>query len=954
MSTLTAVAAAVLSVCVSVGSGGGSSTGGAVAAPVITGNPALGGSWDYGDLTKQTVVSTKVTAIAGSDGTTVTLAAGNGGPISTVINGQQTAQFTGPLAGASYMQAANDCGLTAAAQGTIVVIAEFNNSSTTGDYELAEVGLPSGAYSDNRLRLGYGAGVGGISAIRSNGAFQQATMASPLYSGTGPRCMVGVYGNGTALGLYAEGDAAAIAGPTGAFPTGMTTTTIGGSQESSSAVSNTVPAYITRVLIYRVALTNAQVQQVQAWAWLNYNTYGKAIQAKTISSPVIAASAYVAGQPLAFTPGQDIGYPIPTDTYNVRKNGTLVLTAVSAATAAAYSSTVNGDLCYIEQTPTNANGSAGTVSSVAVKIGSTAFIPYTTGPGIYGQPMTVFVPGILEASLTISSYQWYKNINSKNNLTGQLPYSTAAHPTADAVGAYYSCRVTLSDGTVYATPEFGNTLPTSTFGVALSIAQQSNPYPGTATRPSGNTGNGYFTRYGALYDPNGVLFMMRGTNVNHYDDGFMQGTNIETSISTAAFNIVRWFCATDNWNTNSNGNQYIMASAIAKKIVPMPAIPSVNALIVGTISGGNLLTVSSVTAPGVVCPGAAVYVTAGGAQVGNLALTNLGTGTGGTGTYTMVAGATNGSAGQTSAGTTGSSDPQVLAAAVQLIINMKTNWQAAGSDKYAIINIANEWGPSSVPGGLTGTISGTVLTVTSNNQFIVPGNSYTGSGVTKFKINPYGSGGTTGTGNTGTYQITVSQTVASSTAMDNVTWRDEYITAITNLRTAGFLNCFAIDTGGSGQDQYGAINHGAAILAADPQHNVIFMPHMYGAACQSNTAISYIKPLYDASVANGLCFGIGEFGPGQNVGPSPCSAEPGELIQGADSCYTGFIAWAADDHATGSPPDVKQGGFGGFVYWETDTYAGGDPAQLTYWYQKLIMADPYRGTKFSAVQTTVT
>jgi hypothetical protein len=79
-----------------------------------------------------------------------------------------------------------------------------------------------------------------------------------------------------------------------------------------------------------------------------------------------------------------------------------------------------------------------------------------------------------------------------------------------------------------------------------------------------------------------------------------------------------------------------------------------------------------------------------------------------------------------------------------------------------------------------GTISGNILTVTSMTQGLVcpviqpqaplsagdiANYHVSGTGVTTFTVSPFGTGGTTGTGKTGTYLISVSQTVSTPTAM---------------------------------------------------------------------------------------------------------------------------------------------------------------------------------------------
>lgn len=77
------------------------------------------------------------------------------------------------------------------------------------------------------------------------------------------------------------------------------------------------------------------------------------------------------------------------------------------------------------------------------------------------------------------------------------------------------------------------------------------------------------------------------------------------------------------------------------------------------------------------------------------------------------------------------------------------------------------------PGSFTASMSGTTMTVTATGNGNRTGSILAGStvtaptGVTASVVQPYGTGGTTGTGGTGTYAMSVSQTVASKTMFAN-------------------------------------------------------------------------------------------------------------------------------------------------------------------------------------------
>lgn len=183
----------------------------------------------------------------------------------------------------------------------------------------------------------------------------------------------------------------------------------------------------------------------------------------------------------------------------------------------------------------------------------------------------------------------------------------------------------------------------------------------------------------------------------------------------------------------------------------------------------------------------------------------------------------------------------------------------------------------------------------------------------------------------------------------NTVWRDSYITQIARIRAAGYRGCVVIDAGGSGQDSYGPLNHFAAILAADPQHNVICSVHMYG-FYPVGAAAPLLQQLNAVSSSTGACYVIGEFGPGNNIGPSPTNIEPLEIVYAADACNIGWIAWAYDDHGTSSPPDNNS--WFGMVYNWYSGFQTGNVADLEYYGQKIV-ADPIKGLLTTAVKTSV-
>ena len=96
-------------------------------------------------------------------------------------------------------------------------------------------------------------------------------------------------------------------------------------------------------------------------------------------------------------------------------------------------------------------------------------------------------------------------------------------------------------------------------------AQGSGGTTGSATRPSYNTGTGFFVLNGKLYDANGVEFRIRGVNRNHYDMDApgIPKTHANTERTVLFFN--------GEWGSTTTRNvQTMQQDMINNHIVPMP------------------------------------------------------------------------------------------------------------------------------------------------------------------------------------------------------------------------------------------------------------------------------------------------------------------------------------------------------------------------------------------------
>jgi hypothetical protein len=149
-----------------------------------------------------------------------------------------------------------------------------------------------------------------------------------------------------------------------------------------------------------------------------------------------------------------------------------------------------------------------------------------------------------------------------------------------------------------------------------------------------------------------------------------------------------------------------------------------------------------------------------------------------------------------------------------------------------------------------------------------------------------------------TYDKYMILNIANEWGPAGTVWRDSYITAIGRLRSAGYLSTISVTSGGCGQNNDDLVNYAAAVLASDPQKNVIFDQHIYGGWGDGKNGTVDLQTGLDKLAATGLAIIVGEFGPGRNIGPSPTTLTPGQIIQGCEARGLGWLAWAWDDPAS--------------------------------------------------------
>jgi mannan endo-1,4-beta-mannosidase len=166
-------------------------------------------------------------------------------------------------------------------------------------------------------------------------------------------------------------------------------------------------------------------------------------------------------------------------------------------------------------------------------------------------------------------------------------------------------------------------------------------------------------------------------------------------------------------------------------------------------------------------------------------------------------------------------------------------------------------------------------------------------------------------------------------------WRDQYVVAVGRMRAAGYSGLLMIDSGGCGQDVDDIAKYGAAVLAADPLHNIVFSLHVYG----DTPNVTTLNTNLDRLKATGLSIVIGEFGPGRNIGPSPTNLAPADVMASALARGIGTLAWAADDNNLAN--SMADDNWFSMFYNLMKAYTG-DSADLTI-FGKVVVNDPTVG-----------
>lgn len=497
-------------------------------------------------------------------------------------------------------------------------------------------------------------------------------------------------------------------------------------------------------------------------------------------------------------------------------------------------------------------------------------------------------------------------------------------------------------------------------GTAAVVARVKTRAP-KAVRPAYNTGTGFFVLNGAVYNPDGTLFQIRGVNQCHYDGA-------PAGIYNANANVHRIFMGQNvGWTAGSPGgpwnypNKVVLDQKLAQNVVPMPTGQSLYITITATFDAATSSMNVSNIALGYIGIGTHIYGI-GGTDYSHWYTVVAGPSAGGVGTYTL-SNSTNGLTVPTittpttltnlGSRTTTDAHYDFMVKYVQMFIDQAANWTTYNAN--GMFNIANEWGSVSNGTAVQGTINGTTLQITSG-AVSRGGQRLQLSDGTVIAITSWdGTGSTgTGTGGTGTYTIDRSLSYPTNQVMRDCTWREAYKYAITALRNAGYLMPLVIDAPGSGQSVATLIQDGQALQDFDPQHNIVLSYHIYGNGKPGglDTFLSGLSAVSDSTgTYGGPAIICGEFGPGRDVnaaGGDPTFIHPLEVIATAEGRGWGWLAWAWDDNDLGN---ASSDDFGyAMVFNNSNGYATSVKADLTT-FGTQVLYDPYYGTKFAVPST---
>lgn len=132
----------------------------------------------------------------------------------------------------------------------------------------------------------------------------------------------------------------------------------------------------------------------------------------------------------------------------------------------------------------------------------------------------------------------------------------------------------------------------------------------------------------------------------------------------------------------------------------------------------------------------------------------------------------------------------------------------------------------------------------------------------------------------------------SSTAPNQLYWRDSYITAVKRLRAAGIKTTLVIDAPGYGQDKGASalLAYAQTIINADPEKNLLFSIHTYCEWNSSNGAnpSTVFPQLQTAKIP----FIVGELADSHPNGATTCLIPATKIMATSVQYNSGYLGWS--------------------------------------------------------------
>ena len=253
----------------------GTLAAGGVAAPTLTGTPTLLASWDFADDTKITNVSSRVSAIAGSDGTSFSLSGpgSTANPSIATAGGKQVATFAS--ASSQKLSGAHVSGITGAC--TLVAIAKMNSVASTG--AIMEVSNPTGGSATSRFQLLCSSSTGFQARQHDSSSTQSVAAVGSTPNTTDAHLLIGAFpsASATTSSLNVDGQGTAVTGtPASNAPSGLALTALGCRRVGNTTDEIFANMSVFRVLVYDGVLTSTQKEEIAVWAATNYGTANNA------------------------------------------------------------------------------------------------------------------------------------------------------------------------------------------------------------------------------------------------------------------------------------------------------------------------------------------------------------------------------------------------------------------------------------------------------------------------------------------------------------------------------------------------------------------------------------------------------------------------------------------------------------------------------------------------------